>query len=146
MLRTNSKLAKLNLRRYILDNFDPCNYCTVETWEKMVDGYNGDGFDLAAAYILRIFESEKWFGLEKYFRHNHRAAFVDWCQGLPSVLDCRHYYNSAVEIVADILEETPEESNRFTECEAENFLTNYIYDALTRAANPARNYVATFCK
>ena len=146
MLRTNSKIAKLNLRRYILDNFDPCNYCTVETWERMVDGYTGDGFELAAAFILNIFEREQWLGLERYYHHDKRAAFVGWCQGLPSVLKCRHYYNSAVEIVADILEETPEEASRFSECDAEKFLTNYIYDALTRAANPARNYVSNFCK
>ena len=51
-----------------------------------------------------------------------------WCQGLPSVIDTCYYYNrSAVEDLGDILEETEEERNRYTEQDAERLLSCLIY-------------------
>ena len=71
----------------------------------------------------------------RYRDCNEFAAFTDWCQGLPSVLDTCYYYNrSAVEDLGAILEETAEEKARFSEPEAERRLTWLIYRELSKGA------------
>lgn len=125
MLKTNSKKARENIQQYIIDNFTPENY----TDEKI------EGFENVAAFILKTFRSEKYSLIEdyKYYKGSEYAAFVDWCGGLPSILDTCYYYNrSAVEDLAVILEETEAEKSRYTEEQAENTLTALIYRELIR--------------
>ena len=126
MLRTNSKKANENIRAYIMDNFTPENY---------TDNPPED-FPGAAAFILGIFRREYAHILNSdYYRMNEFAAFTDWCQGLPSVIDTCYYYNrSAVDDLGQILEETAEEKARFTEAEAERRLTWLIYRELSKGA------------
>ncbi len=127
MLRTNSKKAKENIQHYITDHFTPENY-TNETIT---------GFENIATFILNTFRSEKYSCKEdyRYYRNCELDAFVDWCSGLPSLLDTCYYYNrSAVADVAKILEQTESESERFTEDKAEWFLTYIIYCELLRGA------------
>ena len=63
------------------------------------------------------------------------AVFIDWCQGLPSVLDTCYYYNrSAVNDLGDILNQSKREREKFTEEEAEKQLSHLIYRELRRAA------------
>ena len=126
MLKTNSKKARENIRAYILDNFSPENYTDTppETWPEI------------AKFILECFHAEKWHLLEdfKYYR-TEKAAFIDWCAGLPSVLDTCYFWNrSAVDDLGEILEETQTERNRFTESEAETMLTTLIYIELKKGA------------
>ena len=67
----------------------------------------------------------------RYYHGSEIAAFVDWAQGLPSVLDTCYFYNrSAVDDLGDILEETQEERNKHTETDAEQCLTRLIYKVL----------------
>jgi hypothetical protein len=125
MLKTNSKKAKENIQQYIIDNFTPEGY-TDETIT---------GFENVATFILNTFRSEKYGCKEdyKYYCNCELDAFVDWCSGLPSLLDTCYYYNrSAADDLAVILEETDEEKNRFTEDEAEWALTYLIYSELKR--------------
>ena len=122
MLRT--KKAIVNIRAYIMDNFTPENY--TDTPPKDFPG--------AAAFILDTFRKEKMSDL-RYHNCNEFAAFTDWCQGLPSVLDTCYYCNrSAVDDLGAILEETAEEKERFTEQEAERRLTWLIYRELSKGA------------
>lgn len=122
MLRT--KKANENIRAYIMGNFTPENY----TGEPPKD------FSEVAAFILDIFRKEKMSDF-RYRDCNEFAAFADWCQGLPSVLDTCYYYNrSAVEDLGAILEETAEEKARFSEQEAERRLTWLIYSELSKGA------------
>ena len=125
MLKTNSKQAKENIKQYIIDGFTPENY---------TDG-KIEGFENIAKYILKTFRSEKYNIKEdfKYYHNNELAAFFDWCQGLPSLIDTCYYYNrSAVADVAKILEQTETEAARYTEEQAEQLLTNLIYKELLR--------------
>ena len=126
MLRTNSKKANENIRAYIMDNFTPENY---------TDNPPKD-FPEVAAFILGIFRTEqKYISNCGYNRAIEFAAFTDWCQGLPAVLDTCYYYNrSAVDDLGRILEETAEEKARFTEAEAERRLTWLIYRELGKGA------------
>lgn len=122
MLRT--KKANENIRAYIMDNFTPENY---------TDNPPND-FPEVAAFILDIFRKEKLSDF-RYRDCNEFAAFTDWCQGLPSVLNTCYYYNrSAVDDLGAILEETAEEKARFSEQEAERRLTWLIYRELSKGA------------
>ena len=126
MLRTNSKKANENIRAYIMDNFTPENY---------TDNPPKD-FPEVAAFILSVFRTEQKHILNgDYYRAIEFAAFTDWCQGLPSVLDTCYCYNrSAVDDLGAILEETAEEKARFSEPEAERRLTWLIYRELSKGA------------
>ena len=122
MLRTKKAIG--NIRAYIMDNFTPENY---------TDNPPKD-FPGVAAFILAVFRKEKMSDF-RYHNRNEFAAFTDWCQGLPSVLDTCYYYNrSAVDDLGRILEETAEEKARFNEPEAESRLTWLIYRELSKGA------------
>lgn len=122
MLRT--KKANENIRAYIMGNFVPESY----TNDPPKD------FPEVAAFILDAFRKEKMSDF-RYHDCNEFAAFTDWCQGLPSVLNTCYYYNrSAVDDLGAILEETAEEKARFTEVEAERRLTWLIYRELSKGA------------
>ena len=117
MLKTNSKQAKQNIREYIL------NHCTFESYGKEAP----ETIEEASTYLMECFTVEKsgdWY-LRNY---TEQERFIDWLQGLPSVFDSCYYYNRpAVDDLGNILEETPEERERFTEEEAERMLSQLIY-------------------
>lgn len=122
MLRTNSKKATENIRAYIEENFD----CTGYELEK-----EPETFKEKACFILKTCRLEKRYSS---FNMSDYKIFKDWCQGLPGLLDTCYYYNrSAVDDLAEILEETEKEKNRFTESEAEEKLTYLIYRELRKA-------------
>ena len=122
MLRTNTNAAKQNIRAYIVNNFDGCNY-----------GYETPAtFKECAALILATFENEYMKGYNA--RRNRQECFVDWCAGLPSILDTCYFYNrSAVDDLGAILEETDAEKARFSESDAEQMLTKLIYREICAA-------------
>lgn len=114
MLKTTTREARQNIQQYILDCFNPEGY-----------DYNGstEDFPSVAAFLRQTFRDEK-----RYQRGNQQELFIDWCQGLPSILDTCYYYNrSAVDDLAAILEETEEEKARFDEPQAETMLSHLIY-------------------
>ena len=120
MLKTNSK-------QYIINNFSPETY-TDEVIE---------GFENVALFILDTFTEETKHHRERRNNIfvNEERLFTEWASGLPSVLDTCYYYNrSAIKDLGDILEETEEERNKYTEAEAETLLTNLIYRELDREA------------
>ena len=123
MLRTNSSKAKENIKQYITNNFDCTNYTDTppEDWRGI------------ATFILETFRKEKYSCIEdyRYYHNSELSAFVDWCAGLPSVLDTCYFYNrSAVDDLGAILEETETERNKHSETDAEQCLTRLIYKVL----------------
>lgn len=122
MLKTNSKKAKENIKKYIMENFDFSNY-------------EGEGKKSPETYkeickcIYETMTEEKFYSREK----SGYETFKTWCQGLPSLLDTCYYYNrSAVEDLKVILEETDAEAKKFTEAEAEERLTYLLYREITK--------------
>lgn len=118
MIRTNSKKAIENIRKYILENFTPY--------------YEGDvdktDFKKVAKYIQNAIYTEKIKYDKNAWRYSKQDIFKDWAQGLPSILDTCYYCNrSAVDDLAIILEETEEEKNKYTQEEAEELLTYLLY-------------------
>ena len=125
MLRTNSKQARENIKKYIIDNFTPESYTETPPteWREI------------ARFILETFRTEKYSILQdfKYYKGNEYLAFADWCAGLPSLLDTCYYYNrSAVKDLGEILEQNATERARFSENQAEQTLTILIYNELLR--------------
>ena len=126
MLKINSKKARENVRNYIMKNFTPENYTNkkITEWGEI------------SAFILDCFRSEKYHLPEvfRYYHGNERAAFADWCAGLPSVIDTCYFYNrSAVADLGEILEQTAEQREKYAESDAEQLLTYLIYRELTAA-------------
>ena len=123
MLKTNSKKARENVRAYILDTFND-------------EGYNftgrADSFADVARFIYDVFTVEKLrFNNERF--PSEFDAFADWCSGLPLVIDCDFYVHPAIPLAARIMEETEAEEARFTDPQAEQFLTLMIYNEIKRA-------------
>jgi hypothetical protein len=122
MLRTNSKKAIENIKAYIMAIFNGENY-DIETPET---------FKETATIIYNTFAEE--FLYEYNRRRNEQEVFTEWCAGLPSIIDTCYYYNRpAVKDLGDILEETEEERNRYTESDAERVLTYLIYREIKKA-------------
>lgn len=126
MLKTNSKQAKENIRKFIIDNFTPENY-TNEPPTEFVD---------IAKFILDVFHSEKWNCKENYQYYGSESnAFHDWCSGLCDLIGGEWYYKySAIDMLGEILEETDAEKAKYTEAEAEKMIDYLIFREL-QAAN-----------
>lgn len=125
MLRTNSNKYKENIKNYIIENFDYSNY-------------EDDNHVAPTEYkdickcIYNTMEVEKFHAKEA----TSYLTFKSWCQGLPSILDTCYYYNrSAIEDVKNLLEQAEEESSKYTESQAEEYLTRLIYNEIIRHLN-----------
>lgn len=122
MLKTNSKQLRQNIRNYIVANYDGPDAGYENAPERNAD------FSEIAKFLLDNFRKEKSHDISRYIE---RDVFIDWCQGLPSILDTCYYYNrSAIKDLGDLLEETEEERARYTEAQAEERLTLYIWREL----------------
>ena len=118
MLRTNSKEVSIRIRSFIDQIFD-------------ASGYNREDLNNANTEDkIKFIAATCW---EEKKREKNRAPFqemfIEWCQGLPSVIDTALYYchSSAVDILGDILEQTKEERNKYTEPQAERMISYLIY-------------------
>lgn len=126
-MKTINKQARLNVRQYILDHFDPCSY----------DFTGPYTFQNVSRFILEVHASEKQYSPEYQAAKGftNETVFADWCQGLPSVLDTCYYYNrSAVADLGNILEQSEREREQYTEAQAERLLTHLIYQELVKGA------------
>ena len=125
MIKSNSKAAKQAIRNFILNTaFDGSNY-GIETPAT---------FSEAARLIWAEFVKCK--SNDDYFRGwSNSAIFDNWAQGLPSILNGAPYYlyysADPVQIIADILQETPAEAERYTPEQAAALLSRLIYREIT---------------
>ena len=128
MLQTNSKKAIKNTRGYILKHFHG-------------EGYDFPGdkndFHAVAAFIYKCFIDEKCKYTESYYSrigYSKRDIFEEWAEGLPSVIDTCYYYNrSAVDDLAEVLEEDETEKQKYNdERTAAKLLTYLIYKEIEK--------------
>lgn len=132
MLRTNSKKAVENIRKYIMEDFEylqeRAEYRGMELDENNVDQV------LALAWS--IFKEEKSGEINRYRFINEYQVFKDWASGLAlGNLFCYYYNRSAVDDLGNILEESAAEKAKYKEEDAEELLTRLIYREMTRAYN-----------
>ena len=124
MLRSNSKAVIEKIRQYIVDGIDPDYFGLSEEPD----------FPTACKLILKACEDEKRYNRSR----SGFETFKDWAQGLPTALNTCYYYNvSAVNLLADWLEETESEKAKYSESEAEEMITRLIYRELTKGAAKA---------
>lgn len=121
MLRSTNKAVINKIRQYIIDGVDH------EYFELEAD----PDFNTACKLILQACQNEK-----RYCRYNNDfEMFKDWAQGLPTAFNTSYYYNvSAVDLLADWLEETDKEKEKFEESAAEERITWLIYRELRKGA------------
>ena len=122
MLKTNSKKAKENLRRYIME-------ATRDHMEERAE-YDGvptpDTFPAVCREILREFGEEARHNLANP-RRSTFECFREWGSGLACGGLFDYFLHEAVPTLGDILEETEEERARFTECQAEGLFSKLIF-------------------
>ena len=122
MLKTNTKAVRERIQGFINTHAGFSGYDLEKTPETTAEINKA---------IFECFISET-----KYSRLvNQQEKFIDWCSGLPSVLDCSYYLNSTVEMLGDILEETSAERAKYTEEQAERLFYYLIYKEVKRYAN-----------
>ena len=120
MLRTNSKEVKEKVKNWIINNFDWSNYegyyTKPKTYEEIKETIALICWHEKSYQVLRLHDSLQ-------------NMFIEWCQGLPSLIDTASYYchGSAVDLVGDILEQTKEERAKYSEVEAEKLMTHLIF-------------------
>ena len=121
MLRSTNKAVINKIRAYIVDGVDH-EYFGLET---------DPDFNTACKLILQACQNEKRYC-------TYRSAyemFKDWAQGLPTAFNTCYYYNvSAVDLLADWLEETDKEKEKFEERAAEEKITWLLYRELRKGA------------
>ena len=132
MLRTNSKKAAENIRKYIMEDFEylqeRAEYRGMELDENNVDQV------LALAWS--IFKEEKSGEINRYRFINEYQIFKDWASGLAlGNLFCYYYNRSAVDDLGNILEESAAEKAKYKEEDAEELLTRLIYREMNKAYN-----------
>lgn len=121
MLKTNSRQAKENIKNYILENFNPCDF---EQYAHLADTMD---YKKACKVIFDVFNAEKQ-PIGSYAQMTEAERFFDWCAGLPSILDTCYWYNrSATEDLGNILEETEAEKEKYSDSDACKLLTSLIY-------------------
>ena len=121
MIKSNSIQARMGIRQYIRDNYCPEGYDEYEETDSM---------KRIAHNVLSCFYDEK----VKYDtrRMIYEDLFLEWMAGLPTILHADYFLLSAKNVLGDILEETEEERDRFTETQAEEKLTRMIWSELLR--------------
>ena len=123
MLKTNSKKARENIHRYVVDNFTPDNY----------DLEPSNDFATVATHIYNNFRVCTK-GDCQWGRVAESVIFEDWMQGLPSIFGAGYYYHcTALDDLGVILEETEAEKAKFTEADAAKLLTSLIYREIKKA-------------
>lgn len=133
MLKTNCKIVRDRIRAFILSAENVEEFAPEGTPNKT---YNDKARAIYADF-MRWYDGDN---RNKYRPRPYQEAFHDWTGGLPAILDpCYRYNTSAVDMLGDMLEETPAERAKYTECEAEKMLSYLIYREISREAmKPAK--------
>lgn len=122
MLKTNSKKVTQKIKNWVIENSDFEGYDNLPV-------KSPSSFADYAANLYFIFKKEKSDPIL-----SEQSNFICWLAGLPASINSADYYynNSSVAILADILEETPEEKSKFDELEAERMMSYLIYKAIIK--------------
>lgn len=131
MLKTNSKQVKEKIREYILEHFKEYYYQDNKKYIQQ-DLTNDDQIFL---FIIETIKHEYNHEIKKNYNYLTFKVFKEYCQGLPSILDCDYYCHSAITLLGDILEQTQEERNKYTESQAEELMTKLLYNELIKYYN-----------
>ena len=129
MIKSNSKKAIENIKQYIID-WD-ADYIRDRA---AYDDKELNTDDEILAYAYELFKEEERYGIEQNYSNPCFVIFEDWARGLAlGGLFCYYYNRSAKDDLGAILEETEEEKAKYTEQQAEEWLTRLIYREMEKA-------------
>ena len=121
----------------------------IESYEAAEEYYTYDGSEAKTEYndickdIMNAFFNEKCKYDNRYNagRISKYSLFCDWMAGLPTAFPVSDdiFLGSAVDWIADILDETEEEKGRYTEEKAESTACYLLYRELTKHAAKSEN-------
>ena len=129
MLKTNSKQVKNKINKYLYDSFTDYDQKEAEgrSLQEVLE-YIAEGI---ASEKLSCDKSERAARLHAFYKGSIYNVIKDYAQGLGSLFDCDYYYRCcARDLVGDILEQTKEEREKYSEDQAEDLMTLLIYRAL----------------
>ena len=133
MLRTNSKKAMGNIRKEIRNSYE-----AAEEYFTYDDGKMKTEFPDICKDILETFKAEKLDGNKIYQsgRISRQEMFADWMAGLPTAFPVSDdvFLRSAVDFLGNILEETEEEKQKYSDEQAEKLACNLLYRELEKGA------------
>lgn len=139
MLKTNEKKLNNKIQNYIISNFKDLQACD-PTYKydhlHTIESVNADNYTevcnaINCIFFCEMLEYDNRWNAGRLSRYD---AFINWCQGLPTALNCDYYLHSAVDLLGEWLEETEEEKKKFTERQAEEKITYLLYRELNRHA------------
>ena len=125
-----------NIQKFIVEHFiQPCEL----GYSEYPMPINTDDFKEVASAILHIFRMEKFRNYNKLNTNaeTEMRTFVDWCQGLPSVLYTEWYLTPCTDIYCKIMGINDKQRKRYkslyTETDCEKSITRLVYNELHRA-------------
>ena len=138
MRRSNSKEAMEAIKNAIIESYEAAEEYYTYCGKEAKTDYNDICKD-----ILTAFENEKvkydcQYRAGRVSKYN---LFCDWMAGLATALPASDdiFLGSAVDWLADILDETEEEKDRYTEEKAESTACYLLYRELTKHATKSKN-------
>lgn len=134
MRRTNSKETMEAIKNAIMESYEAAEEYYTYNGKKAKTDYSDICKD-----ILTAFENDDC--LYRAGRISKYSLFCDWMAGLPTAFPISDdiFLSSAVDWLADILDETEEEKGRYAEDKAEATACNLLYRELTKHAKKANN-------
>lgn len=145
MIRSNSKKAINNIRKYIINSTDFSGYtlkdCYFANLEDLKEGAGLEIFPEIAKSLYDIFYIEYLKNNNSRVKYSIQVLFSDWCAGLPSVLDTCYYCNTdPIDIISKILEMTPEEKENYSKKHQDDlkncqYLDYLIFREITKIFN-----------
>lgn len=124
MLKTNSKKARENIIKYIMERHNCEEYAAT-----LADFAT---FEAVAAAIYADFDRVTNTPINR--RISLQDRFCEYAAGLPGILDTCYYYNrSARADLCEILEETPAEAEKYSESDSEKLLSYLIFREIERS-------------
>lgn len=130
MLKTNSKKARENIRKYILEGFNS-EYANNPEIIVSLENFNAVAVEIMNCFSNEVLKHNKQYTSGKI---SEFQMFEYWCSGLCGIIDTCYYYNrSAVTDLGNILEQTIAERSKYSEMDSEKMLTRLIYRELWEA-------------
>ena len=135
MLKTNSKEVNEKIKNLIIASYENCEeYYSFDNKEVKTE-YNDICKDIMQAFENEMCHDKRYLAN----RISKQDLFYNWLQGLPTAFDIADDiflgYNSAKNLVGDLLEQTEVEKNKYTEEDSEKLIVWLLYRELTKHAN-----------
>lgn len=142
MLKTNTKAVKEKIQNYVIESYEGWYQDNFEYVEKKAENFHEIAYEIlkdcfnAKAINIHCKTVQEVYKFVYHFYKSFQEMFIEYCQGLPSILNCDYYYNiSAIELLGNWLEETEAERKKYTESKAEEMITKLLFRDLSKAIN-----------